>query len=343
MQRTLFVAALLCALPAYADMRPDSHAPIGVMGDHRHAAGEFMFSYRYMHMSMQGNQDGTDDISPETIVTTIPNRFANPPMMPPTLRVVPTEMTMDMHMFGMMYAPNDRVTLMGMVNWIDNEMDHLTFQGPAGTTELGTFTTRSSGLGDTQVSALIGLSDRWHANLGLSLPTGATDETATVLTPMNTRPSLRMPYPMQLGSGTYDVIAGLTYNDSRDTWSWGAQWQSTLRTGDNDEGYTLGDELLLTGWVAKPVGHNVSLAGRLSFRDRGDIDGIDPQIMAPIQTANPDNFGLSRIDLGVSANLVVPDTRQRLALELTVPVQQDLDGPQLETDWVVTLGWQYAP
>ncbi|MEM9402195.1 MAG: transporter [Pseudomonadota bacterium] len=343
MKRIFLAAALLCALPAVADDRPDGHAPIGVMGDHRHAAGEFMVSYRFMSMSMEGNLDGTDSLSPEQIVTTVPNRFANPPMMPPTLRVVPTEMTMDMHMLGMMYAPTDRITLMGMVNWISNEMDHLTFQGPTGDTQLGTFRTRSTGFGDTRLSALVGLNDHWHANIGLSLPTGSIDETANVLTPMNTRPSLRMPYPMQLGSGTYDLIAGLTYNRFLDTWSWGGQWLSTIRTGDNDEGYTLGDEHQLTGWIARPLTDTLSIGGRLSYRDRGSIDGIDPQIMAPIQTADPDNFGFNRIDLGLSANLLVPGTKQRLALELTVPVEQDLNGPQLETDWIVTLGWQYAP
>lgn len=32
----------------------------------------------------------------------------------------------------------------------------------------------------------------------------------------------------------------------------------------------------------------------------------------------------------------------RLALEVGYPVYQDLDGPQLETDWMLTGGWQYA-
>ena len=32
----------------------------------------------------------------------------------------------------------------------------------------------------------------------------------------------------------------------------------------------------------------------------------------------------------------------RLAIEGGMPVWQDLDGPQLEVDWVVIVGWQYA-
>ena len=33
-------------------------------------------------------------------------------------------MTMDMHMFGSMYAISDKWTLMSMLNYLDNEDDH---------------------------------------------------------------------------------------------------------------------------------------------------------------------------------------------------------------------------
>ncbi|NQX90205.1 MAG: transporter, partial [Halioglobus sp.] len=234
-------AALLAACAAaQADMRPDAHAPISVMGDHMHEMGEVMFSYRYMHMSMRDNADGTSRISPEKIVTTVPNRFANPPMMPPTLRVVPTKMTMDMHMLGAMYAPTDRLTLMGMANYQKKDMTHITFAGPMGTTRLGKFRTSTSGLGDTVLSAMYsvvepGPTHRWHVTLGLSLPTGDIDEEDRVLTPMNTQPTVRVPYPMQMGSGTYDLVSGLTYASNADLWGWGAQVGAVTRLGDNDK------------------------------------------------------------------------------------------------------------
>ncbi|MBU2676359.1 MAG: transporter [Gammaproteobacteria bacterium] len=343
---TIAGAVCLCTATAFADGRPDAHAPIGVMGDHLHDKGEVMFSYRFMQMSMEGNRVGSSSISADEIVTTIPNRFTDLPMMPPTLRVVPTEMIMQMHMFGVMYAPSDRVTLMAMLKVLDKSMDHTTYMGPAGTVVLGNFTTETSGLGDTRIAALI----RWmedddhrvHATLGVSLPTGSTDETGNVLTPMNTEPTLRLPYPMQLGSGTWDLIAGLTYAGNGERWGWGSQWQSLIRTGDNDEGYTLGDEHTLTGWASYLVGPRISLSGRVTYIDRGNIDGIDPMIAAPVQTADPDRQGIERSDLSVGANLVLPGDRHRLALEFWVPLTERLAGPQLETDWQVTLGWQMA-
>ena len=120
--KLLASAALQCAaLPASAHegdggnvTYASDHAPIGVMADHRHKKGEWMTSYRFMHMDMSGNRDGTDSLSPEEIVTTVANPFANPPMMPSTLRVVPTDMPMQMHMVGGMYGLSDRITLMAM-------------------------------------------------------------------------------------------------------------------------------------------------------------------------------------------------------------------------------------
>ena len=340
--------AALCAAPCHADAstRPDSHAPIGVMGDHFHHKGEFMFSYRFMHMSMRGSRDGTGGVSPEAIVTREPNRFANPPMQPPTLRVVPTDMTMDMHMFGVMWAPSDKVTLMGMANYVEKEMDHVTFMGPVGANRLGEFTTKSRGLGDTTVSALINLHEgehhRWHVMGGVSLPTGDVDATDTILTPMNTRPTVRLPYPMQLGSGSYDWLTGLTYSGNGDRWGWGAQWRSTWRTSDNDDGYRLGDEHRLTGWLSYRFNSRLSASGRVEYYDRGNIAGQDPRIVAPVQTADPDRQGIERVDAGVGLNLLLPGDKHRIALELGAPIQEDLDGPQLETDWHLTLGWQLA-
>ncbi|MEM6624040.1 MAG: transporter, partial [Pseudomonadota bacterium] len=45
-------------------IRADGHAPIGVMGDHLHRQDEFMFSYRFMNMSMEGSRIGTNRVSP---------------------------------------------------------------------------------------------------------------------------------------------------------------------------------------------------------------------------------------------------------------------------------------
>lgn len=352
-------AALLCAaMPASAHESDggnvtyaSDHAPIGVMADHRHKKGEWMTSYRFMHMDMSGNRNGTDGISPEEIVTTVSNPFANPPMMPPTLRVVPTDMPMQMHMVGGMYGLSDRVTLMAMGMYLSSEMDHITFQGPMGATRLGEFTTETEGFGDTTIGAIVCLDDgsyehrQINLGLALSLPTGSIEETDQILTPMGTTPSPRLPYPMQLGSGSFDLKPSLTAFSRTGNWNYGGQASAVIRLDENDEGYTLGDRFEATGWLAYEPAPWISFSGRLKAASIGRIDGTDPAIRAPVQTADPDNHGGETLDALVGVNLAGQTGWQkghRLAAEIGLPVYRDLNGPQIETDMTFTLGWQKA-
>lgn len=328
------------------NLRPDSHAPIGVMGDHMHKEGQWMVSYRMMRMDMEGNRNGTSNLSPETIATTFANRFFGTPMQPPTLRVVPTDMTTNMHMIGGMYAPTDNLTLMLMGHYIDREMSHITFQGATGTTRLGKFTTKAKGWGDTKASALIRLHEddthHLHLNAGISLPTGSIKEEDDVLTPMNMRTILRLPYAMQLGSGTYDLLPGITYKGQKNKWGWGAQYTGTLRLGDNSQDYTLGDKHQISGWGSYLVTPSVSLSGRVSAEKEGKIDGIDSQIVAPVQTADPNNYGGKRVSLSFGVNTVVNShlfRGHRFSIEGTLPVYQNLNGPQMKRDSTIIFGW----
>ncbi|MEM9170398.1 MAG: transporter [Pseudomonadota bacterium] len=355
----LCAALLSCALaaPALADhnegggVDAKSHAPIGVMGDHLHAPGEVMFSFRYMRMGMEGSRIGTDPVAPETIATTVPNRFFGAPGQPPTLRVVPTDMTMDMYMLGAMVGLTERVTLMVMGQVIEKEMNHLTFAGPAGPDLLGEFQTKSSGFGDTKIAALVGLFDqtktggvwRAHLNLGLSLPTGSIGERDQILTPTGATPSPRLPYPMQIGSGTVDLEPGITIVGETDRFAWGAQYRATVRLDDNEAGYTHGDAHIGTAWAQWGPTPAWAFSVRAEARAQDAIDGIDPMIVAPVQTANPDFQGGTTVMAGPGANYAVqsgPLRGHRLAVEALFPLVRDLNGPQLETDWTLTLGWQ---
>jgi hypothetical protein len=329
-------------------IRADAHAPIGIMGDHRHKKGGVMLSYRFMHMDMGGNRIGTSNVSPTTIATTVPNRFFGNPGQPPTLRVVPTSMTMDMHMFGAMYAPSDTVTMMVMLPYIEKSMRHLTFAGGMGTAVLGGFTTKSSGVGDMKISALIGISEsarhKLHLNMGVSLPTGSTTKTGRILTPMGGTPTVRLPYAMQLGSGTYDLLPGITYLGNSGNIKWGAQARGVIRLGQN-HGYSLGDEAALTTWISYLPSPWISVSGRIEAKTAGKIDGQDPLISGPVQTADPDNYGGQTVTLYAGVNMVAQRGAlrgHRFAIEAGLPVYRDLNGPQLETNWTLTAGWQLA-
>ena len=327
------------------------HAPIGVMADHRHKAGEWMVSYRYMTMDMEGSRDGTNSLSPAEIATTVPNRFSNIAGQPPTLRVVPTDMTMDMHMVGAMYGLSDRITLMGMTSYLKKDMNHLTYTGGMGTSVLGSFETSAEGFGDSTIGAIIGLDDgaksghQLNLNLGVSIPTGSNKQTDQILTPMGGTPSPRLPYPMQLGTGTFDFKPALTYFDRADKLGWGAQTSARLPLGKNGEGYKFGSRVEATAWLAYEPAYWVSFSGRVKAHTQGRIDGIDPDIILPVQTADPDNFGGDVVEAFIGVNLAGQNGAlkgHRLAVEFGLPLYRNLNGPQLETDSVVTIGWQKA-
>lgn len=307
--------------------RADTHAPIGVMGDHAHQAGELMLSYRYMRMEMDGNRDGGERVGNQAVL----DQFM----------VTPTEMTMEMHMFGAMYAPTEWVTLMAMVPYVRMEMDHVTGGGMR-------FTTRSEGIGDAKLTGMFPVFARGHhylqMNVGLSFPTGSIDEKDA--TPADPTASNNLPYPMQLGSGTYDLRPSVTYVYQIDRWSWGNQLAGVVRLGRNGNGYTLGDRFEATSWLAYTPAAWVSVSGRLAYSHWGNIDGRDDGLnpmMVP--TARTDLREGERLDLMFGVNLHGHDgwlAGHRLAVEVGFPVHQYLDGPQLETDLLLTAGWQYA-
>ena len=106
------------------------------MGD-MHAMGEWMVSYRYMTMDMKGLlKKGSDDVTSNSQIGTM--------MMPGDYMMSPTEMTMDMHMFGTMHAISDQWTLMCMLNYLDNEMTMINRMGV-------TSKMKTSGLGDLKI------------------------------------------------------------------------------------------------------------------------------------------------------------------------------------------------
>lgn len=305
--------------------------PIGVMGAHIHHPGGTMLSYRHMTMKMKGNRNGTDRIS----TADVHQEFM----------VAPEEMTMEMHMLGAMYAPASDLTLMVMVPYLILEMENqrrmmMTVQN---------FTTESEGVGDVKLSALYHFLRRGVHNVilngGLNLPTGSIDRKDD--TP--TGKDQHLPYPMQLGSGTFDLLPGITYVAGRDPWSWGAQAIATLRLGENSNDYTLGNRLDLSAWGTRKINRTLSLSARIDGKNWGNIDGADsdlsPIMAAMTPTADPDRRGGTSLDLLFGLAYDASGGKHighRLALEAGLPLYQRLDGPQLETDWTLTAGWQWT-
>ena len=303
--------------------RPDGHAPVSVMGDHMHKMGEWMVSYRYMTMDMEGLLKGSNSVAP-TMATT--GFMTN---------MLPKTMTMDMHMFGAMHAISDKWTLMGMVNYLDNEM----------TMQSGT-AMETSGLGDLKLGGLYDLASwndgrRAHLNLGLSLPAGDIDERKTN--------GDIMPYGMQLGSGTWDFHPSLTLLGQSDDYSWGAQVGSIFRLGDNNRDYSLGDRFETTLWGARKMSDSLSVSAKVDYSSQSEIDGQDKEVTNGMKNMTPSydtaHQGRDLTTFGLGINYYCRNGAlkgHRLAAEWETPISQNVNGVQLELDSVWTLGCQYA-
>jgi hypothetical protein len=332
--------------------RPDAHAPISVMGDHTHADGGWMLSYRYMNMQMDGMRRGSDRVTSAAVLASDGG-----------YTVTPKWMTMDMHMFGLMYAPTDQLTLMFMANYVETEMEHQVRALPPLLAAIGgeQFTTRSQGLGDTKATALYRfyLKDnrKAHFGLGLSLPTGSIDEKDRTPRPpaMMGHPATfnknQLPASMQLGSGTVDLLPSLTFVQQFENWSWGAQINGVIRLeSENSHGYRLGHRVEGLGWLGYNLTEWLGLSTGLSYQNTGrlkgpqkDVGTAGPMGLRSVTTAFGDNYGGERVDAILGVNLLKPGgflEGHRLAIDLRLPLWQDLNGFQLETDSVLTIGWQ---
>lgn len=332
----LMVSTLVCAQEneetvKWSGDRPDGHAPISVMGDHTHSKGGVMFSYRFMSMNMQDLKRGNNDEAFVDVL--VPNGG--------DYMVTPTEMPMQMHMLGAMYAPSDRITLMAMVNYMTMEMDHLTGMGAR-------FTTESSGFGDLKLAMLYKLfnknSQQLHGQIGFSLPTGSIDNED--VTPASDGNDVILPYPMQIGSGTFDSELALTYLIQNEAISFGSQLRGVLRFGDNDNDYALGNRYSLNNWLAYKTTDWLSFSVRLEGLLVGEIDGVNPDLNPMmVITADTRNSGGTYINSGLGFNLYVPEgalKNMRFGFEFATPLLQDVNGVQLKQKETITLGLQYA-
>ncbi|HWR59667.1 MAG TPA: nitrous oxide reductase accessory protein NosL [Thermodesulfovibrionales bacterium] len=302
---------------------------------HTHPAGMWMVTYKFMHMNMSGLRDGTTNIDQGSV--------GYKRGKPYDYMMIPTSMTMDMHMFMIMYGITDRLTVMAMANYQASEMKMLMDMGPG--RMIGTEPPMSiSGFGDTELRGLYKINEHFVGSLGLSLPTGSIERDFQTM-----RMTFRAPYDMQLGSGTFDLKPALTYNGFSDDkrWNWGVQAMYTMRLGKNGNDWSFGDNLKATSWLQRAMGP-ITTWLRLAYSNTGRISGEDPEIRklnhpamgmgAPMPDADPENYGGRRLDGLVGFSITKGPIS--FGVEGGAPFYQDLNGLQLKNRWLLNFGVQ---
>jgi hypothetical protein len=305
--------------------------PFGIMTGE---ARKWMVGYQFMHEKMDGSLVGTDDISVSQILKQFPN--------------APKDMTMDMHMWMVMYAPTERLTLSAMIPYFRKEMNMVDVNG-------NRFVMRGNGIGDLELRPeylIFETADKRHQfllNGGIGVPTGSIDEEMG---------GFRVDYCMQPGSGTVSLLPGITYLGQTTMWSWGAEFKATVRVGRNDHDYRFGNRYESRAWVMRQLTNWLTIATGLNGAIWENIHGADPELDPMMeQTTDPDLQGGKRLDASFGLTFCpgmacCHGTQccsaaqtflagQRLFVEGRVPVIQSLDGPQLQNSCSINVGWQW--
>ena len=225
------------------------------------------------------------------------------------------------------------------VRWVITDFATLEFTVPfiqnnaLKETDLFFFETSSDALGDIAIRSLVDIlemdGNRVSVTLGVTIPTGKLGKKGP--TALSTRDVL--PFPMQTGSGTPDILIGGTYLVQNDVASVGAQFNSTFRFLYNARGYRLGNRHDFAIWGAYNFSDWASVSMRGLFERWGSIDGFDRRtdpLFDPL--ANPFAQGGERVVVPFGLNLYLRSgslAGHRFSIEYYYAVHEDLNGPQM--------------
>ena len=322
---------------SHAKHNAKMHAPIGIMGDHLVKKGKFMLSIRYMNMSMDKNYIDSKEVTDAEILQ-LPNLYGTPK----NLTIIPQEMDMNMTMLGAMYAPTEDITLMSMATFKNKSMSLKTYQPMMKRNLLGDFKTNSSDLSIINLSALLNIFDedgsKIHAQLGIEKDIGKNNIRGQVLTPMGGLGSVVLPYGMQSGDKSISVLSAITFTKSIGSWKVGGQIKSKKIINNKEWNY--GDSSELNLWSQKDLSSISAWSLRVKVQNIKPIDGLDKNIKAPVQTANPSNYGGQTISVGIGVNVLLP--KGDIGLEALRPISRDLNGPQMSANWSLQAGYRLS-
>ena len=298
------------------------HAPIGIGAGHTLARGGFAIGYAFDREHYRGLRDDTHSQGAQQVrvqdgFTSAPDRF-----------------DVERHELALMWAPTARVTTMLRVPYLRKEMRNI---GPA-----GPFTTHADGIGDIGLSAIARFmkkgDERSYLSVELGVPTGSIRRGGATGGGFG-----RLPYPMQLGSGTWSLKPALTYEGPAAVGTFGARLSARFHFGRNALGYRPRARYRVSAWYARRWVAGVSTSLRLQWQKWGNLDGADPGLV-PTSSPSADSRRQKgqRLDLGAGLDVHLPFANQALAFEGLVPLVQELDGPQVDFEWKLRAGWRWA-
>lgn len=313
----------------FTPSRADGVPPLGTsrFGNYIIDNGDWSFFYRFNYSSKKDLSESDDDVSLQDV-------FAR------GFKVAPTEEDQYENIIGLSYSPIDRLTL--QLSWVaykEFDRDYVAKNGAS-------FNMKNDGVGDLSVfgywRALRQGRNQVYLQGGFSFPTAKVDEDDD--TPFGNK---RLPYDMQLGSGTVDFLPAVVYIGQAQYFSWGANLSATLHIAENSEDWRPGQKGEFNLWFAGTPSPAFSIFGRFGGEVFGEINGSDSALDPLFDPSNvPDSYKGSRFTASGGVSVYVPEGPAqglRLAVEAGAPVYEDFDGPLLQTDYFImaSLSWTY--
>jgi hypothetical protein len=308
--------------------------PSGASISHVHQKGEWMFSYRYMRMNMEGNLEGNSSIQDENIF----NNYLG----------AGDKMNMDMHMLMGMYGITDRFTGMMMVNYLNNFMtmnmvptkSNSGHEGHSHSSE-GGHEMKTTGLGDLQLGLLYGLlmeeENQLILSTEISIPTGSINKKGPLGDMMYN--DKRYPYTMQLGTGTFDLSPKITYLLEKGDGTFCVQGGVSLPLNKNTLGYKRSSKLTASSWFAYKLGANFTSSIRTVFRYSEAISGKDNLLYRYTEpAANTMNYGSTHLSSFIGSTFHFLSV-QRIAFEVGFPLYQNVLGIQMKDKLQLNLSY----
>jgi len=294
------------------------------------AKKRWLLSYEFRYLDVGMYQTGTTRLSFDEVLFSPGEETRTSSTYP----IVPTFIKQRVHAFSVGREISNKLTLSLTVPLVSQETDHIS-SAPG----FANFLIDSSGVGDV---ALIGqykihrsASASTSVGLGISLPTGSINQRGD--TPRAGAGTLeRLPYTMQIGSGTYDFLVSMGHESDVGDWAVGISGSATLRTGRNEYDYRLGNNYgaELTARFKRWSKFRPGLF--INIRTTGEIRGQEQSLIIPgdpflfgASITDSKNFGGEKAQLGGNMRLCLTDNcGLNVNMKASVPIYQNLNGIQ---------------
>jgi hypothetical protein len=307
--------------PAQAAAPP----PVGVRFGEPLEGERFRIAYHYERIKKKRLLISTDRVSPSEIFDKVPPSIV--------YDRAPRSLVITAHTLQLAYAPHPRFTLVVEVPFLQKELKTVADTGVHSQVQ-------TEGVGDIGFALVIPFirkgNESSHVHFGLDVPTGSIrrggDDT-------------RHPYDSQIGNGTVDLEWGWTYRGFMDRFSWGGQIFGQHPVGRNGLDYREGSRFEASAWGGVELLEGLSASLRMTWEKQNNIRVHEDIPNSDIQdpSDNPKARGGTRLTISPGVTLKIPQLgNQRIAVEVGVPIFQELDGPQLEQDWSIKAGWQWG-